>query len=103
MSKANNLSADQIERLALLAEELAETVHIVSKILLYGMDSHHPTTGELNRSRLEEELGDVLFTIDLMIANGEVSSHNIYTNSKLKAESIKKYLHYDHSFPVEET
>lgn len=55
----NNLTPAQAERLAILAEECAEVIQIVGKILRHGMESFHPVTLESNRAALLREITDV--------------------------------------------
>ena len=60
----------QIERLALLVEELGETQQAIGKILRHGYNSCHPKTRVPNKISLERELGDVAFAVDMLIKSG---------------------------------
>ena len=51
----------------ILQEECAEVVVAVSKIGRFGMDNFKPGKPKTNREHLEEELGDVLAMIDILI------------------------------------
>jgi NTP pyrophosphatase (non-canonical NTP hydrolase) len=62
----NNLTPAEAERLAMLAEECGEVIQVIGKILRHGYESCHPTTGAKNRTRLGEEVTDVLALINLM-------------------------------------
>lgn len=64
----NRLSPAEAERLAMLAEECAEVVQVVGKILRHGYESYHPNEpdGQTNRSLLSSELIDLLAVVDLM-------------------------------------
>lgn len=55
----NNLTPAQAERLAILAEECAEVIQIVGKILRHGMESCHPESGVPNSVSLLREITDV--------------------------------------------
>ncbi|OAN76675.1 hypothetical protein A8B82_14850 [Sulfitobacter sp. EhC04] len=56
----NNLTPAEAERLAMLAEECAEVIQIVGKILRHGYDSHHPDNPATdNRDLLAKEITDV--------------------------------------------
>ena len=70
MSEAfNQLTPAQAERLAMLAEECAEVIQIIGKILRHGYDSHHPDRPAItNRMMLCEEL------TDLMAVHNEMSA-----------------------------
>jgi|ERR1700722_8994627 len=101
----NGLTSAEAERLAILAEECAETIQIVNKILRHGYQSFNPDlltqemqdVGELppsNRSDLEKEIGDVVFAINMLNDARDVSRGNIEARSVAKAEKIKEYLHH---------
>ena len=63
MSKfQNDLTPAEVERLALLAEEAAEVIQVVGKIIRHGYESTHPNGGKNNRELLEHELSDLIWT-----------------------------------------
>lgn len=73
------------EILNILQEECAEVIQAVSKINRFGIDNFKPGKPKTNREHLEDELGDVLAMIDLLIKN------NVVSESKLaEAEQSKK-------------
>ena len=83
-----------IERLALLMEELAEAGQVIGKILRHGMNSHHPVVpGGANRNLLEDELGDVLAAIDLLVLAGDLDRANIEAGRIDKLARVEVYLH----------
>lgn len=90
----NNLSPAEAERLALLAEELGESIQAIGKILRHGYESRHPDGGPTNRESLEIELGDVRHAINRMTASGDLIEKNIEDRSLKKAISVEKYLHH---------
>ncbi len=56
----NNLTPAQAERLAMLAEECAEVIQVIGKILRHGYDSYHPDQPYItNRELLQQELTDL--------------------------------------------
>lgn len=61
----NELSHAQAEVLALLAEECAEVIQVVGKILRHGLESTHPKGGPVNQRLLAEEIGDVRAAVRL--------------------------------------
>jgi len=99
---SNGLSKAQIERLAILVEELGEAQQAVGKILRHGYDSYNPllepdSDGNpvtCNREDLEKELGDVYYAILMLRESKDVSWINILQRSEEKAEKIKPYLHH---------
>ena len=62
------MTPEELERLAILAEECAEVQQIVMKIIRHGYNSCNPFDENKteNRELLEKELGDLLFAIQLM-------------------------------------
>lgn len=63
----NGLTPAQAERLAMLAEECAEVIQVVGKILRHGYESHHPERPcETNRDLLTHELSDLFAVVEMM-------------------------------------
>lgn len=58
------------ERLILLIEECGEVIQAATKTLRWGYHDTHPSTGEVNREILHNELCD-LFTILLIIKRSD--------------------------------
>lgn len=81
---------DVAQNLEILAEECAEVVQIKSKIVRFGLHDIHPAGGMDNRSRLEQELGDVLVMIDILTSNG------ILTATGLEAAKVRKLAKLEH-------
>jgi NTP pyrophosphatase (non-canonical NTP hydrolase) len=101
----NGLTAAEAERLAILAEECAEVIQAVGKILRHGYYSFNPDLltqdmddgDELpptNKSDLEMEIGDVLFAVELLKQAGDISMNKVEARAEVKAEKIKEYLHH---------
>jgi NTP pyrophosphatase (non-canonical NTP hydrolase) len=94
MNAFNRLTPAEAERLALLAEECAEVIQMVGKILRHGFESTHPAGGPTNRQSLEKELGDVQAAVDLMVIADDVSSHTIEQHCLDKHRAVQQYLHH---------
>lgn len=100
----NKLTPSQLERLALLAEELGEAVQAVNKIIRHGYESYNPDKivnqrGEgypvvTNRMELEKEMGDVDAAVRLMIEAGDLTAVGIMAGVKRKLFTVGKYLHH---------
>jgi len=58
------------QALDILQEECAEVIVEVSKCRRFGIDSVHYRTGELHSVMLEQEIGDVLALVDILIDQG---------------------------------
>jgi NTP pyrophosphatase (non-canonical NTP hydrolase) len=79
------------ETMDILQEECAEVIQAVSKINRFGIDNLKPGKPKTNREHLEEELGDMLAMIDILIINGIVSKDNLETAKIAKIEKLKKW------------
>lgn len=75
----------QDEILNILSEECAEVIQSISKCNRFGMENLKPGYGKTNREHLEDELGDVLAMIDIML------EHDIITVDKLDEAKQKKF------------
>lgn len=51
-----------------LGEECGEIIQLASKTALYGIDSAHPETGEVNLEALVRELNDLQAVVELLKA-----------------------------------
>jgi hypothetical protein len=92
----NYLSKEEVERLAILAEEASEVVKIVGKILRHGYASHDPFDPQRvsNRGLLAQEIGDLDWIISLMQDEADFPEGVRLQRKHLKAESAKPYLHH---------
>lgn len=90
----NMLPPDQAEALALLAEECAEVVQIVSKIQRHGLHSCHPVSGENNFDLLTKEIGDVLAAMRIAEVQKLVPWIRVVRARDEKLMRVAKYLHH---------
>ena len=79
------------EVMDILQEECAEVIQAVSKISRFGIDNFKPGKPKTNREHLEEELGDMLAMIDIMLEFSVVSIDNLETAKKAKIEKLKQW------------
>lgn len=91
----NQLDAPQDERLALLAEECAEVIQIVSKIQRHGFESRHPSGGLTNRGLLEKEMGHLHCALALSAEAGDVSPERVILHLKEKTATVSRFLHHN--------
>ena len=93
---SNELTDAEVERLAILAEEMGEAQQIIGKILRHGYESYNPVvdTGLTNRRMLEKELGHVQHAIERMSEARDVNDSGILDYSGAKRQSIEKWLHH---------
>ena len=81
------------EILLITQEECAEVSQAISKVFRFGMDDEYK--GITNREHLEEELGDLMCMIDLLIENGIVSESAVMT---AKNEKMNKLMTWSNIF-----
>ncbi len=79
------------EVMDILQEECAEVIQAVSKISRFGLDNFKPGKPKTNREHLEEELGDMLAMIDILLINNIVSWGNLHKAKRAKIEKLKKW------------
>lgn len=93
----HELTESELERLALLAEESAEVIQIVNKIIRHGYLSYNPCAEgyPVNLRLLEKELGHLKLAIDTMIVSGDISAVNISKALHEKRKTINQWLHYN--------
>lgn len=96
MTYANGLTDAGLERLAILAEECGEVIQAVGKILRHGYENDWLASRHLssNRQHLEEELGNVLYAVELLRGSNDISIDAVVAHAEEKKESIKPYLYY---------
>jgi NTP pyrophosphatase (non-canonical NTP hydrolase) len=103
MPHFNKLTPAELERLALLLEELGEAQQAIGKILRHGYDKFnpfsHPSSDPTNRQSLERELGDVEYALELLCAAGDLRAGEIHGARNRKAERIGEYLHHQRKTP----
>lgn len=91
-----DLDHAQLERLAILAEELGEAQRAVGKILRHGYNSMWPkTNGFSNREILEKELGDVVFAIKFLSQHLDINDVHVVNHSKDKYKTIGQWLYFN--------
>jgi NTP pyrophosphatase (non-canonical NTP hydrolase) len=79
------------EILLITQEECAEVIQAISKISRFGLDAKHPDRVETNREHLEEEVGDLLAMIDLLIINSVVSEDNLNAARRKKFAKLRQW------------
>jgi len=77
------------EILCITQEECAEVSQAVSKIFRFGWESKHPKTGVNNKEHLEEEIGDLLAMVDIMIEKCIISDSAVNEARQKKKEKLK--------------
>ena len=92
----NDLTPAEAERLAMLAEEAAEVIQVVGKILRHGYASYHPNKPSLtNRVLLMNELADLNAVQLLMEGSGDV----FRTGDEIEHAMTRKLTYTHHQEP----
>lgn len=79
------------EILDILQEECAEVIVEVSKCRRFGIDSQHYKTLVPHREMLEQELGDVMAMIKLLLEDGVITVEGIEAAAERKIEKLHKW------------
>jgi hypothetical protein len=77
------------EIMLITQEECAEVTQAISKVFRFGLDDHH--NGVTNREHLEEEIGDLMCMIDLMITKGVVREAPVLKAKGLKLAKLQQW------------
>jgi NTP pyrophosphatase (non-canonical NTP hydrolase) len=96
MEFSNELEPAELERLALLSEEMGEAQQVIGKIIRHGYESWDPT-GKVqgtNREQLVREIGDVTLAISLLYQAEDISHDDVDRRVLEKSEKVKQYLHH---------
>lgn len=92
----NRLTEAEAERLAPAAEEMAEAIHAIGKILRHGYESTNPLTpqGPTNRDWLEQEIAHVYVATRMMFDAGDIRRIACAAHEDAKADSLHRYMHH---------
>ena len=86
------MNEDTREIILILSEECAEVAKEVSKIMRFGPDQVKPGKDKTNIQVLEEELGDLLAMIELLVDKDiGVSKEGLELAKKAKFEKLKQW------------
>ena len=91
----NKLASAELERLALLAAEMGETLRLVGKTLLYGYQYEPSSESEsTSRALLAHHLGNVLYVIDLLCNSNDIDCADVREQSQRYARTIGTFLNH---------
>ena len=79
------------EVMNILSEECAEVIQAISKCHRFGLDNLKPGKPKTNCEHLEEELGDLLAMVDILIDMQVVNMNNLESAKLAKIEKLKKW------------
>lgn len=79
------------EAMDILQEECGEVIVEVSKCRRFGLQGTHYKTGLTHTEMLENEIGDVLAMVDILIEQGIVSKPCLEAAKQAKKEKLTKW------------
>lgn len=85
-------TTDQIfEALGILQEECAEAIVEVSKVRRFGFDNLHYKSGISHKAHLEQEVGDILAMVDILVEQGVLDVQALDSAKFRKKEKLKDW------------
>jgi NTP pyrophosphatase (non-canonical NTP hydrolase) len=85
--KMKQMNEENQEILLITQEECAEVTQAISKVFRFGMEDEFK--GQTNREHLEEEIGDLMCMIDLLIDSGMISESAVMTAKNEKLNKLQ--------------
>jgi NTP pyrophosphatase (non-canonical NTP hydrolase) len=79
------------EILLIAQEECAEVIQAISKIFRFGFDAKHPNEDRNNLQRLEEELGDLVCMVGLIMNKKIVSESGVESAAEMKLKKLRTW------------
>jgi NTP pyrophosphatase (non-canonical NTP hydrolase) len=86
-----NVDNQTKEILCIAQEECAEVSQCISKIFRFGIDAKHPKTQISNKEHLEEELGDLLCMIDILVEKCIISDSSLNAARQSKRDKLRTW------------
>lgn len=77
------------EVMLIAQEECAEVIQAISKVFRFGIDESY--NGRTNKQRLEEETGDLVCMIEMMMQRGIIDQDVVYSNALKKRDKLEKW------------
>ena len=77
------------EIMAIAQEECAEVVQAISKIFRFGLTAKHPDRTCDNKNQLEEEIGDLICMISLMVEKNIIDESSIEQAANRKRKKLE--------------
>jgi NTP pyrophosphatase (non-canonical NTP hydrolase) len=83
------MNSKQKEVMLIAQEECAEVIQAISKVFRFGVTDKY--NGQTNKERLEEETGDLLCMIDLMIEEGMIDIDRVLQAKDQKNTKLRTW------------
>jgi len=85
------MNTKEREVMNILSEECAEVIQAVSKCHRFGLNNFKPGKPKTNCEHLEEEIGDLLAMVDILVDIGVVDQVSLEVSKIAKIEKLKKW------------
>jgi NTP pyrophosphatase (non-canonical NTP hydrolase) len=85
------MNTKEREVMNILSEECAEVIQAVSKCHRFGLNNFKPGKPKTNCEHLEEEIGDLLAMVDILVDIGVVNQVSLEVAKIAKIEKLKKW------------
>lgn len=95
-----SFQADELERLAMLAEQLGRTAEAVGRVTRHGWDRAHDSIPRTNRTMLEREIGKLQAVVDFMVQRGDLEKQQMRHWREVEDRAIPKFSRYQGYSPL---
>ncbi|MCB1723258.1 MAG: hypothetical protein KDJ39_06140 [Gammaproteobacteria bacterium] len=82
---------DLNKNLEILAEECAEVIQSKSKLIRFGLNHNHHVTGRPAVDHLQDEIGDVLAMIDILVAQQVLDPDELQAAKERKLKKLESW------------
>jgi NTP pyrophosphatase (non-canonical NTP hydrolase) len=79
------------ESLTILSEECGEVVQVAAKCQRFGIDGINPVDNSTNRSRLTQEVGDLVCMIEILTELGILDQQQIQDCATIKRRKLEQW------------
>lgn len=86
---------DQEKNLTLVIEECAEVIQTICKIKRFGINDVNPTLDITNQNHLSEEVGQLLYCLDILGYYKVLNQEKVSEGYREKAVKLSKWYHKD--------
>jgi NTP pyrophosphatase (non-canonical NTP hydrolase) len=85
------MNEQQREVMNILSEECAEVIQAISKCHRFGLDNYKPGKPKTNCDHLQEEIGDLLAMVDILLDMQVIDKSSLEMAKLAKIEKLKKW------------
>ena len=85
------MNEQEREVMNILSEECAEVIQAISKCHRFGLDNYKPGKPKTNCDHLQEEIGDLLAMVDILLDMQVIDKSSLEMAKLAKIEKLKKW------------